>query len=186
MSSLWDDPFIQQSIKMMDEETRKKYAAWGEKMYQKGGVIDAIEANGNPESQEHECAAQLMLMLRDGLDPSELAPNEKELLMLVFGEEEMKSHGVVQEMFSFPNENEQTIGGGVCPNSSENQGSKKDFDGNERRRKKDCDRTSGLSQSNRGNWNSHRRKNRNYSDTKRQKNQSNEKGIQKISGGIVQ
>lgn len=77
MSLLWNDPQIKKTIELMDPKTRYKYHQMGQHLY-KNDYCD-------PKSMYIEIAAQIDLMLRDGLDPNDLTEEERTVFIEEFG-----------------------------------------------------------------------------------------------------
>ena len=78
--SLWDNPAIEDTIKRTDPEKYYKYQKMAQSLFDKSNIDD-------PHIINIEAATQIRLMLRDGLHPSLLDENEKELYISTFGQE---------------------------------------------------------------------------------------------------
>lgn len=91
--SLWTDPDIRRTIETMDPEQRYKYSQIGQELFKTGGIIDKMTMPDvkDPQTAVFEAAAQIKLMLRDGLDPAELSEEEKVTLVAAIGPEEAES-----------------------------------------------------------------------------------------------
>lgn len=85
MSSLWNDPHIQECIRRLDPQTKARYKRIGDAMYD---TIDFCD----PDTTTAETATQIKLMLRDGLKTSMLTPEEKEVFDKVYGKEALKKY----------------------------------------------------------------------------------------------
>jgi hypothetical protein len=78
--SLWNNPAIEDTIKRIDPEKYYKYQKMAQSLFDKSNIDD-------PHIINMEAATQIRLMLRDGLHPSLLDENEKELYISTFGQE---------------------------------------------------------------------------------------------------
>lgn len=76
--SLWNDAAIEETIKRMDPEQLYKYQKMGQKLFDKAN-------DPNPHTVYMEVATQVKLMLRDGLDPSLLDENERQIYIDTYG-----------------------------------------------------------------------------------------------------
>lgn len=86
--TLWNDPEINKTIEMMDPETRYLYSQIGQKLFDKATSED-------PQTEVFSAAAQIKLMLRDGLDPKELTEEEKTVLVAAIGPDEaLEEYGI--------------------------------------------------------------------------------------------
>ena len=85
MAGLWDDPNIKECIKRLDPETKSKYKRIGDAMYNTINFCD-------PETITAETTTQIVLMLRDGIKPSMLTEDEKDLFIQVYGEKELEKY----------------------------------------------------------------------------------------------
>lgn len=126
-SSLWTDKEIQKSIERMDPQQRYMYAQIGKELFKSGGFMDSIDSKSNqssadPQSVVFESAEQIRLMLRDGLQVSELTSSEIRTLVSALGPDEVKSKYGIDLNLSLPTENEQSDGScySVSVNTSEN------------------------------------------------------------------
>lgn len=111
MTSLWEDAEIKKTIALMDPKTRYEYSKIGENLFSIGGAVDIAQSNrdetlrNDPDSCLFDVAAQLKLMLRDGLDSKDLTEDEKRILISIYGEEEMKrQYGIINTDLSNPSE----------------------------------------------------------------------------------
>lgn len=169
MESIWTDPEINKTVSLMDPKTRYAYSKVGAALF---NTVD-------PESFIFESAAQIKLMLRDGLDPSSLSDEEKRILVSAYGPDEMETEYGIN--ISFPNENEQKASGIIFSDPGENQGTTQSNGGAEGDKKTNNGRSDRLSKPIRRTGNPHRRKYCNYACTKRQENKQDIKSIQKVS-----
>lgn len=80
--SLWDDPMLKNAFDNLSSEDKLKYKIVGEQMY------STIDYN-NPAMKEFNYASKIYLMLRDGLLPSHLSPEEKKIFITTYGESEL-------------------------------------------------------------------------------------------------
>lgn len=78
--SLWNNPAIEETIKRTEPEKYYRYQKMAQSLFDKSNVAD-------PHIINIEAATQIKLMLRDGLHPSLLDENEKELYISTFGQE---------------------------------------------------------------------------------------------------
>lgn len=78
--SLWNNPAIEDTIKRTDPEKYYKYQKMAQSLFDKSNIDD-------PHIINIEAATQIRLMLRDGLHPSLLDENEKELYISTFGQD---------------------------------------------------------------------------------------------------
>jgi hypothetical protein len=78
--SLWNNPAIEETIKNTDPEKYYKYQKMAQSLFDKSNIND-------PHIINIEAATQIKFMLRDGLNPSLLDNNEKELYISTFGQE---------------------------------------------------------------------------------------------------
>jgi len=78
--SLWNNSAIEDTIKRTDPEKYYKYQKMAQSLFDKSNIDD-------PHIINIEAATQIRLMLRDGLHPSLLDENEKELYISTFGQE---------------------------------------------------------------------------------------------------
>lgn len=78
--SLWNNPAIEETIKRTDPEKYYKYQKMAQSLFDKSNIDD-------PHIINIEAATQIRLMLRDGLHPSLLDENEKDLFISTFGQE---------------------------------------------------------------------------------------------------
>ena len=83
--SLWNDPAIDNTLRMMDPATRYKYQQIGKNVY---NTIDYED----PESVGYESAAQIDLMLRDGLAVCMLTENERKHYVNIYGLNRLESY----------------------------------------------------------------------------------------------
>lgn len=96
--SLWDDAEIQKTMTIMDPKVRYEYAKIGQELFRPGGLYDSINSTGDTgdstrqECNMYEAATQVTLMLRDGLNPSELTTAERDLIITVFGEDALNKY----------------------------------------------------------------------------------------------
>jgi hypothetical protein len=77
-STIWNDAAIEETIKRMDSDQLYTYQKMAQIMYNK--VNDP-----NPHTITMEAAAQVSLMLRDGLHPDMLDENEKQIYIDTYG-----------------------------------------------------------------------------------------------------
>ena len=77
--SLWNNPAIEDTIKRTNPEQYYKYQKMAQSLFDK--------SKDDPHIINIEAATQIRLMLRDGLHPSLLDENEKELYISTFGQE---------------------------------------------------------------------------------------------------
>lgn len=85
MSKLWDDPVFKSAYDQLTPEDKYKYEKIGQNMY--NGVDFA-----NPKTVEYEIVTQIELMLRDGMDPSLLTADEREVFLQVKGPEALTKY----------------------------------------------------------------------------------------------
>lgn len=130
-TTLWDDPDINKTITLMDPKTRYEYSKIGENLFQIPGDAQSADKR-DPDSCLFEIAAQLKLMLRDGLDSNKLTDDECRILVSVYGPDAMEQEygikcsnpidsdggNMYDISFSYPYENEQqqTISNGISEN----------------------------------------------------------------------
>jgi hypothetical protein len=76
--SLWNDAAIEETIKRMDPDQLYKYQKMAQILYDKTD-------DPNPHTVNIDVAAQVMLMLRDGLHPDMLEDNERQIYIDVYG-----------------------------------------------------------------------------------------------------
>jgi hypothetical protein len=84
--SLWNNSAIEETIKRTDPEKYYKYQKMAQSLFEKSNIDD-------PHIINIEAATQIRLMLRDGLHPSLLDENEKELYISTFGQESFDEFG---------------------------------------------------------------------------------------------
>jgi hypothetical protein len=180
-SSLWDDPEIKKTIDLMDSKTRYQYSKIGEYLFGGNGAYSQITntTKTDPTSSLFESAAQLELLLRDGLDPADLSDDEKFVLSKIYGKSGvMDKFGIDVEEIPDENDlnyilnlqNEQTDCRRVPGDNGENQGAEKSDERAEGRGKDDNSGTTRLSEPNGRRGYKNRRKYRNYADKQRQEN----------------
>jgi hypothetical protein len=76
--SLWNDPAIEETIKRMNPEQLYRYQKMAQCLYEKAN-------DPNPHTINMEAAAQVRLMLRDGLHPDMLEENERQIFIDAYG-----------------------------------------------------------------------------------------------------
>jgi hypothetical protein len=76
--SLWNDTAIEETIKRMDPDQLYRYQKMAQTLYEKAN-------DPNPHTVNMEVAAQVRLMLRDGLHPDMLEENERQIYIDVYG-----------------------------------------------------------------------------------------------------
>lgn len=80
--SLWNNPDIEKTIAILDPELRFRYQKFAQKLYNKASDVD-------PQVVAIESSSQIKLMLRDGLPVEDLTPEERQIFIDTFGEEEL-------------------------------------------------------------------------------------------------
>lgn len=80
---LWDDPSILETVKRMDPEQMYRYQKMTSEMIKNA-------SDPNPHATTIEAATQVRLLLRDGLFPSLLSDEERDVFVAVYGEEALK------------------------------------------------------------------------------------------------
>lgn len=94
MTELWSDPDVKKTIEMMDPKVRYVYSKMGKHI-----LPNRID---DPDAVLLEAAAQVRLMLSDGLAPEDLEENEKYVLIAAYGADKVE-----QDLnISLPYENE--------------------------------------------------------------------------------
>lgn len=76
--SLWNDKDIESTFERLSEDQKHRYSKMADCLYNK--VCDPT-----PYTLKIESAAQINLMLRDGLHPDKLNINEKEIYIETYG-----------------------------------------------------------------------------------------------------
>lgn len=76
--SLWNDAAIEETIKRMDPDQLYRYQKMAQSLYDKAN-------DPNPHTINIEIAAQVRLMLRDGLHPDMLEENERQIYIDAYG-----------------------------------------------------------------------------------------------------
>lgn len=76
--SLWNDTAIEETIKRMDPEQLYKYQKIAQSLYDKA-------SDPNPHTINMDVATQVRLMLRDGLHPTMLTENERQIYIKIYG-----------------------------------------------------------------------------------------------------
>ncbi|UUT40431.1 hypothetical protein [carnivorous sponge associated iridovirus] len=76
--SLWNDAAIEETIKRMDPDKLYRYQKMAQSLYDKAN-------DPNPHTINMEVAAQIRLMLRDGLHPDMLEENERQIYIDAYG-----------------------------------------------------------------------------------------------------
>lgn len=76
--SLWNDAAIEETIKRMDPHQLYRYQKMAQTLYEKA-------SDPNPHTINMEVAAQVRLMLRDGLHPDMLEENERQIYIAAYG-----------------------------------------------------------------------------------------------------
>lgn len=76
--SLWDNPEVKAAIARLSPEDKLKYKRIGQELY---NTIDFCD----PKTVEVDYAGKVKLMLRDGLDPKDLSPSERQMYINVYG-----------------------------------------------------------------------------------------------------
>lgn len=79
--NLWDNPQIQTTINQMDPQTRFHYKKLGEALY------NTIDYEDPFKTQILESAAQINLLLRDGMKINLLTENEKKICEDIYGKD---------------------------------------------------------------------------------------------------
>ena len=79
--NLWDNPQIQATINQMDPQTRFHYKKLGEALY------NTIDYEDPFKTQILEAAAQINLLLRDGMKINLLTENEKKIYENIYGKD---------------------------------------------------------------------------------------------------
>lgn len=77
-NSLWDDKNISATVNIMEPEQRFKYQKMAEILFNK-------VSESNVYCQNFEAASQIKIMLRDGLHPSMLNENERQIYIDTYG-----------------------------------------------------------------------------------------------------
>jgi hypothetical protein len=77
--SLWNDASIEETIKRMDPDQLYRYQKMAQILY------DKTANDPNPHTNNMEVAAQVKLMLRDGLYPDMLEENERQIYIDAYG-----------------------------------------------------------------------------------------------------
>jgi hypothetical protein len=85
MSLLWNDPEIKKTIELMDDKTRFEYQRMGQAVY---NSIDYVD----PKCPQFDFAAQVDLMLRDGLRVDMLTDEERDAVERVYGLNHLESY----------------------------------------------------------------------------------------------
>ena len=83
--SLWNDAAIEETIKRMDPDQLYRYQKMAQSLYDKAN-------DPNPHTINMEAAAQVRLMLRDGLHPDMLEENERQIYIDVYGLKSLKEY----------------------------------------------------------------------------------------------
>jgi hypothetical protein len=76
--SLWNDAAIEETIKRMNPDQLYRYQKMAQSLYDKAN-------DPNPHTVNMEVAAQIRLMLRDGLHPDMLEENERQIYIDAYG-----------------------------------------------------------------------------------------------------
>jgi len=76
--SLWNDQAIQSTFERLSDDQKHRYSTMANSLYNK--VLDPI-----PYTIQIESAAQIHLMLRDGLHPDMLDKNEQKIYIETYG-----------------------------------------------------------------------------------------------------
>ena len=89
--SLWDDPTFKSAYNSLSKEDKLKYQQIGEEMYNTINFQD-------PKVDEYNYAANIKLMLRDGLALDDLTLEEKKIYVEAYG---------VESLLQYQNEDKQ-------------------------------------------------------------------------------
>ena len=116
--SLWNDPKIDETIKRMGPEQTYKYQKFSESLF------DDVEILA---SSNVDAAAQIHLMLRDGLHPDMLEENERQLYIDTYGLKSLEMYGKDDE---HSDDNRP-----ISSTQAEDRESPSNHDGNEKGRK---------------------------------------------------
>lgn len=76
-NKMWNDPEIEKSVDIMDPEKKYRYQKVAENMFKRD--------QDDKDVVRFEAAAQVRLMLRDGLPPDMLEEDERQVFLEVFG-----------------------------------------------------------------------------------------------------
>jgi hypothetical protein len=76
--SIWNDSAIEETIKRMDPDQLYRYQKMAQCMYDKAN-------DPNPHTVKMEASTQVMLMLRDGLNPDMLEEDERQIFIETYG-----------------------------------------------------------------------------------------------------
>lgn len=108
-SPLWTDKEIQKTIERMDPQQRYMYSQMGKELFKTGGLMDSIDrSKDDPQSLIFESAEQIRMMLRDGLNVSELTEDETRTLVSALGPDEVKTKYGLDLNLSLPTQNDQS------------------------------------------------------------------------------
>lgn len=114
-SNLWNDSEIQKTVESLDPEQRHAYSRVGEVLFS--------ENRKDPTTALFEAAAQIQTMIRDGIDPKSLTPEEIKTLVSVIGPDRAKE--LYDLNLSFPSENVYQTSECISVDTAENKGTKK-------------------------------------------------------------
>jgi len=90
--SIWDDKQINETKKRMDPGQYYRYEQMMNSLFNK--------VSNDPKIISVHAATQIKLMLRDGLDPTMLDNDEKEIYISTFGVESLKEYEIPREHLS--------------------------------------------------------------------------------------
>ncbi len=85
VQTLWNDNAIEETVKRMDPEQLYKYQKMAQALYDKAN-------DPNPHTINMEAAAQVRLMLRDGIHPDMLDKNERQIYIDTYGLKSLKEY----------------------------------------------------------------------------------------------
>lgn len=116
-AALWNDSEVQKTIETLDPEQRYAYSQIGEALF------DGVAARKDPNTVLFEAAAQIQTMIRDGLDPKSLTPEEAKTLVAAIGPD--RARELYDLNLSLPTENGYPTGECVPGTAPANKGAKK-------------------------------------------------------------
>lgn len=94
MDGVFNNPSVEQALKNLSPEERKRYETIGKEMY------DSIEFEAESEQNPMEATEALLYItegLKSGLHPSHMDEDEKNYMSEIFGESWYKQYGYVKE-----------------------------------------------------------------------------------------